>query len=153
VRPSAIVVHISASTWGDAKAIRQWHVNGNKWSDIGYHAVILNGHRSYASKYSEALDGKIEPGRPENKPGAHCAAGGMNYKSLGVCLIGVPGWGDYPSKRQIDALVHYLVVKCKQYNISPYSIYQHSDWEKGKPLCASLPMGEIRKRVIERLGK
>lgn len=150
MKPKAIVIHCSASRWGDAAAIRQWH-RARGWSDIGYHAVILNGRRTSALRYAEKLDGKIEPGRAENLAGAHCAADGMNSKSLGVCLVGLPGWDEYPSKRQIDALVHYLAVKCRQYDIPASAITQHSDHERAKPLCASVNGQEIRRRVAQAL--
>ena len=71
-----IILHCSATKEGkhfDAEDIRVWHVNGNGWSDIGYHFVIL-------------LDGTIEHGRPIEKMGAHVK--GRNRNSVGVCYIG-----------------------------------------------------------------
>lgn len=56
-----------------ADTIRDWHVNGNKWRDIGYHYVIRR-------------SGAIETGRNEAVAGAHTR--GHNYDSLGVCLVG-----------------------------------------------------------------
>ena len=53
--------------------IRDWHVNGNGWSDIGYHAVIRR-------------SGQIEFGRHFDDPGAHVQ--GKNYQSVGVCVVG-----------------------------------------------------------------
>lgn len=144
--PSAIVVHESASRWGDAASIRMWHRHRG-WCDIGYHAVILNGRISSSSPYNVKLDGKIEPGRPENRHGSHCEADHMNAVALGVCLVGYPGRDGYPTKRQLDALVHYCAVKCRQYDIPVSRITQHSDHEPNKPLCASLNMKKIRERV------
>jgi N-acetylmuramoyl-L-alanine amidase len=142
MKPKAIVIHESASRWGDAKTIDQWH-KARSFSGIGYHAVILSGRRDSSLKYNPKLDGKIEPGRSENVTGAHCSAKGMNSKSLGVCLIGMPGFDGYPTKKQMGALVHYLAVKCKQYGISPQQIYQHSDFDKSKPLCANFQLHEL----------
>lgn len=53
--------------------IKDWHVNGNGWSDIGYHYVIDR-------------DGRIHSGRPVRTAGAHCY--GHNSDSIGVCLVG-----------------------------------------------------------------
>ena len=53
--------------------IRDWHVNGNGWRDIGYHLVIRR-------------DGSVEKGRDINDSGAHAA--GYNSKSIGLCLVG-----------------------------------------------------------------
>ena len=55
------------------KEIRKWHVDENKWSDIGYHDVIRR-------------NGAIETGRPLEKPGAH--AKGHNQNAIGICLVG-----------------------------------------------------------------
>jgi len=73
--PTLVVIHCSATTEGkhyDSKDIHRWHKNRG-WSGIGYHIVIL-------------IDGSIEYGRPSDTIGAHTR--GVNYKSIGVCLIG-----------------------------------------------------------------
>ena len=56
-----------------AKEIRDWHVNGNGWSDIGYNYVIRR-------------NGSIEIGRNLEIVPAHCK--GYNRKSIGICLVG-----------------------------------------------------------------
>lgn len=71
-----IIIHCTATPEGrdhDAADIRNWHVNGNGWSDIGYHWVIR-------------LDGTIEKGRPEHIAGAH--AKGYNRNTVGVVYVG-----------------------------------------------------------------
>lgn len=55
--------------------IRRWHVEGRKWSDIGYHYVIRR-------------SGMVQPGRPLSRNGAH--AKGYNDR-IGVCLVGGKG--------------------------------------------------------------
>ena len=75
-RIDKIIIHCSATPEGKdftARQIRDWHVNGNGWSDIGYHFVIR-------------LDGSVEPGRPLERVGAHTK--GQNAHSIGICLIG-----------------------------------------------------------------
>tara|TARA_R100001126_G_C4788580_1_gene130722 strand:- start:89 stop:508 length:420 start_codon:yes stop_codon:yes gene_type:complete len=71
-----IVLHCSATPEGkdySVETIRDWHVNGRGWSDIGYHYVIR-------------LDGSVELGRPIDKIGAHVK--GHNKTTVGVCYIG-----------------------------------------------------------------
>lgn len=71
-----IVVHCSATKPSSdigVDEIRDWHVNGNGWSDIGYHVVIRR-------------SGLIEFGRHPDEPGAHVK--GQNYQSVGICLVG-----------------------------------------------------------------
>lgn len=52
--------------------IRRWHVEGNGWSDIGYHYYIK-------------LNGDIFLGRSIQKAGAHCFG---HNDELGVCFEG-----------------------------------------------------------------
>lgn len=56
-----------------AKEIREWHVKGCGWKDIGYHFVIRR-------------NGVVEDGRPVEQVGAHVA--GHNANSIGICLVG-----------------------------------------------------------------
>ena len=73
-----IIIHCSATPADmdiGAKTIRKWHVEGNGWSDIGYHWVIRR-------------DGTIEKGRDESIKGAHCAAKNGNVASIGICMVG-----------------------------------------------------------------
>ncbi|MDR2745683.1 MAG: N-acetylmuramoyl-L-alanine amidase [Desulfovibrio sp.] len=77
MRPvNKIIIHCAATRPSmdvGVKEIRDWHVNGNGWSDIGYHGVIRR-------------DGTLESGRPTDRPGAHTA--GHNKDSVGICLVG-----------------------------------------------------------------
>jgi len=71
-----IVIHCSATKASmdiGAAEIRDWHINKNGWSDIGYHYVIRR-------------SGLIELGRPIEQAGAHVK--GHNYDSIGICLVG-----------------------------------------------------------------
>ena len=71
-----IIIHCSATPEGKdytVAQIRDWHVRGNGWSDIGYHFVI--------DRY-----GVVHKGRPIEKIGAHTK--GQNARSIGICLIG-----------------------------------------------------------------
>lgn len=71
-----IIVHCTATPEGKdftVRQIRDWHVKGNGWRDIGYHFVVYR-------------NGDVMPGRPIAQPGAHCA--GHNAHSIGVCYVG-----------------------------------------------------------------
>ena len=71
-----IIVHCAATKPSmdiGVEEIYGWHVDGNGWSDIGYHWVIRR-------------DGTVEEGRPEDCAGAH--AKGHNNTSIGICLVG-----------------------------------------------------------------
>ena len=70
-----IIIHCAATPEGKnftVEQIRDWHVNGNGWRDIGYHFVIY-------------LDGSVHKGRPIEEVGAHCR--GHNANSIGICSV------------------------------------------------------------------
>ena len=72
-----IIIHCSATPEGKdftVQQIREWHVKGNGWRDIGYHFVIYR-------------DGSIHKGRPIEQVGAHTT--GHNAHSIGIFYIGV----------------------------------------------------------------
>lgn len=71
-----IIIHCSATPEGKdytVDQIRDWHVRGNGWQDIGYHYVIYR-------------DGSVHEGRPESMMGAHTRD--HNARSIGVCYVG-----------------------------------------------------------------
>lgn len=71
-----IIIHCSATPEGrnfTVQQIRDWHVKGNGWRDIGYHYIVY-------------LDGSVHNGRPVEQIGAHCS--GHNANSIGVCYVG-----------------------------------------------------------------
>ncbi len=77
MRPiNEIIIHCTATAEGKdytVDQIRQWHVKGNGWKDIGYHYVIYR-------------DGSINPGRPIDQIGAHTT--NHNTGTIGVCYVG-----------------------------------------------------------------
>ena len=71
-----IIIHCTATPEGrdyTVEQIRNDHVEGRGWSDIGYHYVIYR-------------DGSIHNGRDVNIAGAHCT--GHNTHSIGVAYVG-----------------------------------------------------------------
>lgn len=71
-----IVIHCSATPETmdiGVDKIREWHVDDNKWDDVGYHHIITR-------------NGTLEPARPEEMQGSHNPK--TNYRSVAVCMIG-----------------------------------------------------------------
>jgi len=95
-----IVIHCTDTRSGrfvSLNDVRRWHVEGNGWSDIGYHYLIL-------------LDGSIEVGRDLGKIGAHCF--GHNSNSIGICYVGGGSGFDtrnFEQKQALKCLVSILV--------------------------------------------
>lgn len=121
-RPEYIVIHHSLTNdnivLSDFEAIRRYHIETKGWKDIGYHWVLerVSGNWVWCA------------GRKETDVGAHCKQQGMNYKSLGICVVGNFD-KDIP-----PAEVYFLVAeKCRELmsrwpkikveNIVPHSKY------------------------------
>ena len=68
-----IIFHHSLTDGGDVESIRKYHIEKNKWEDIGYHYVIPK-------------EGHFQVGRDIKMIGAH--AKGRNGDSVGICLVG-----------------------------------------------------------------
>ena len=98
----------------DVEDIRDWHVNGNNWSDVGYHFIIK-------------LDGTIQDGRPIKKIGAHVK--GKNRSSIGICYIGgmnrdMTNWEDTRTKKQKESLL--LLINDLKKRFPNTIVYGHS---------------------------
>lgn len=130
-----IIVHCSATPEGNnltVEEIRRDHIQNRKFSDIGYHYVIYR-------------DGSVHDGRNVDYPGAHCAYGGHNQHSIGICYIGglenkvgVPykklKAKDTRTEEQKEALITLLTELKQMYPKA--AIYGHHDFDKRKP-CPS----------------
>ena len=145
---SEVVVHCTATQpdWrsGDSSRekvdeVRRWHVEGNGWSDIGYHYLIDR-------------DGTVIEGRPLERAGAHVR--GRNANTIGVALFGGHGgsgndiFGDHFTPEQdaglrglIDTLSKDLgklkVSGHNEYAAKACPCFKVSPWYKNKPARTS----------------
>ena len=111
-----IVIHCSDSDYAhhdNIETIRKWHVEENRWSDIGYHFFI-------------SKDGNVHIGRSEGIAGAHVA--GYNRGSIGICLSGRREFTD----EQFRSLERLLKDLCKKYGLEKKDIVSHRDLQPGK---------------------
>ena len=116
-----IIIHCSDSTWGDVSEVDKWHKERG-WSEIGYHYVVLNGHRGYKSDFRSRDNGYVEQGRDERKKGAHCK--GHNADSIGICLIGKQHF----TQRQIESLRILIEKLLQRHNIERDGVYGHYEF-------------------------
>ena len=141
-----IIIHHSASDFGNAKLIDKWHKEFG-WDGIGYHFVVLNGFQTNQDFVDRRLEhtalGKIEKGRDIEKVGSH--AKGRNKKSIGVCLIHNKLAYNQAQLSKYRNLVATLAV---MYKIPVTNIIGHYEIDKGKPLCPSLNM-EVERELIK----
>lgn len=153
----SIILHCSDSRFGNSALITKWHVlpqqrveqrgrvyQGNGWSNIGYHYVILNGWLD-RNHFNMNYNGHIETGRPLNddhiisadETGAHVR--GYNRNSIGICLIGKSGQF---TDEQLNSTLEIVYQLERQY--ITIELFQHSDFDKKKSYCAGLDMDKFK---------
>ena len=110
------------------REIRDWHVSGFGWSDVGYHYVVRR-------------SGKVEAGRPEDKAGAHVR--GHNHNSLAVCWVG----NKEPSPMQWTALLRLCRELRTKHNIKIGNVFGHFELDPNKT-CPNLNMDLVRAELI-----
>lgn len=152
-----IIIHHSASSFGNARLINTWHLERG-WSGIGYHFVVLNGYLTgadaVAGRRFDSLVGAIECGRKmdgdewvqASEEGAHAL--GYNKDSIGICLIHNKGPYDI---YQYDALAHLCEDLCKMFKISPDNVLGHYEVDEKKLLCPGIAMDDLRYHLKEAL--
>jgi len=74
MKPTYLIIHHSGHTNSTFENVDAYH-KSKGWGGIGYHYFIEK-------------SGEVKQGRQDTTIGAHCKAGGMNYKSIGICLAG-----------------------------------------------------------------
>lgn len=126
-KPYKIILHHSASTFGDGPTFHGWHVNQG-WVGVGYHFIVLK-------------DGTVQRGRPETAIGSHTK--GHNSNSIGICSV-----GDYHTKEkempaaQKEALVELIKYIREKYSPS-MKIYGHRDFNATSCPGGNFPFADI----------
>jgi len=118
---SAIIIHHSATSEGNATIFDKWHREENGWNGIGYDFVIGNG--------TNSGDGEVEPTyRWQGQlTGAHCggtAGNWANEEAIGICLVGNFN-RTTPTSRQMESLVRLIRFLQERYDIPKSRIYGH----------------------------
>ena len=129
-----IIVHHSASDYGDAVTFDKWH-RQKGWDELGYHFVIDNGISTLAKR-----DGQIEVGSrwKKQKHGAHCRVdvnddNHWNEHYIGICLVG-NFENSKPTEMQYKSLRQLLEFLQERYNIPDSKVMGHRDADHGT-LC------------------
>lgn len=137
-----IIIHCSDSTFGDVEEIRRWHIERG-WDDIGYHYVILNGHREGYKDgpgYVKADDGVVETGRPIKFTGAHCK--GHNIGSIGLCII---GGIKFTGAQLYDALPNTVLDLMTEHNITMNNVFFHYELDANGKTCPNMDIDMFKK--------
>ena len=117
----AVVIHHSATEYGNAAIFDKWHRERNHWEGVGYDFVIGNG--------IDSGDGQVEVTFRWRKqiPGAHCGGTANNWANkdgIGICLVGNFD-RTVPTKRQMESLLKLVRFLQKRYGIPKSRIYGH----------------------------
>ncbi|MCM8813187.1 MAG: N-acetylmuramoyl-L-alanine amidase [Candidatus Omnitrophica bacterium] len=138
-----IVIHHSATDAGDALAFHQGHKKRGFDQGLGYHFVISNGS-------GEKPDGHIEmsPRWIKQQDGAHCKAGGMNHKGIGICLVGNFNH-ERVTEQQMESLIYLVRRLSGYYKIPPRQIIGHCQVPGAQTECPgrNFPWQEFRRRL------
>ncbi|MHC1741924.1 MAG: N-acetylmuramoyl-L-alanine amidase [Syntrophobacteraceae bacterium] len=135
-----IIVHHTATDIGKALQVDRAHHDRGFWNGIGYHFLIDNGTLGKG-------DGQIEvsPRWIKQQVGAHCKAGGMNDKGIGIALVGNFN-EDVPTQNQVQSLTYLIKTLSQYYNISLNNVMGHRDVEGASTDCPGkrFPWSNVR---------
>jgi len=126
-----IIIHHTGAEEKDAAQVRRYHLSLG-WRDTGYHYVIER-------------DGRVVPGRDLSLPGAHCRAGGMNFRGIGIACIG--NFENHPPlPLQEEALENLIRALRQQYGIPVEKVLGHKEVPGAATSCPGrfLELEQIR---------
>lgn len=137
-----IIVHHTATEAGNALFINKIH-NSKGWQGIGYHFIIDNGTSGKEAGHIEA-----SPRWIKQQNGAHCQASGMNYRGIGVCLVGNFS-RERVSEKQLDSLVYLVNILRNYYHIPLQNIIGHGQVPGARTECPGkyFPWSEFKRRL------
>lgn len=138
-----IIIHHSATDIGSALSIHHGHERRGFIEGLGYHFLIDNGTLGKS-------DGQIEtsPRWTKQQNGAHCKAEGMNYKAIGISVVGNLNQ-EKLSQKQLDSLVALVNTLRKFYHIPIKNILGHGKVKGAKTECPGelFPWKDFLKRL------
>ncbi len=123
-----IIIHHSATDEGSSLSLFKLHLKRG-FSGLGYHFIIDNGTKGKG-------DGQIEvsPRWIKQQDGAHCRASGMNYKGIGICLVGNFS-EEKVSEKQMESLIYLVKTLRDYYNIPIRNIVGHGQIPGARTEC------------------
>lgn len=135
-----LIIHHTGAGEKDTDQIRRYHKSLG-WRDIGYNFVIEK-------------SGLVVPGRSLDQPGAHCRAGGMNTKGIGIALIG--NLEEHPpTPEQLRALYGLLGRLMVEHHIPVENVLGHRDVPGAATACPGkyFSLEEVRGSVQGHLNQ
>lgn len=130
-----IIVHHTGAEEKDAAQVKRYHLSLG-WQDVGYNYLIQR-------------DGLVVHGRPLDLPGAHCRAGDMNRRGIGVSLIG--NLDNHPPTRpQVDVLPILLRELMALHDIPDERVLGHREVPGAATACPGryMDMHALRRKLV-----
>lgn len=120
MKPEYLVIHHTASSRDKTSLenVNSWHkARAFPLSKLGYYVGY---------HYLIFADGEIIQARNDDEVGAHAKEGGMNFKSIGICLTG-NFEEEEPTIAQLDALHRVIIEKMKLLSIPIEKVISHKE--------------------------
>jgi N-acetylmuramoyl-L-alanine amidase len=132
-----IIEHHTGEEEKDAAQVKRYHLSLG-WRDVGYHYIIER-------------DGKVVKGRTGT--GAHCKAGGMNSKGIGIAMIGNMN-NRKPTAAQYASMIELSAKLSKEHNIPVKNILGHKEVPGASTACPgkNVNMTQVRADVQQALN-
>lgn len=136
-----IVIHHSLTRDGTVvnwQAIKKYH-RDKGWTDVGYqYGLDLIGNEV-----------EIMVGRPLNAVGAHVVEQGVNWKSIGICVIGNYD-EEAPDNKHMEKLVPLIYGLLKTLKLPTEAIRFHTEFAPYKSCPGKkFDLKDLRKRVAD----
>lgn len=158
-----IILHCSASEWGTAVVITEWH--RERWGHLvpagktpnGYNGIIENGYPTDGhfrdGDRVHLLDGSFSTGRAidgdnvieAHERGAH--AYGFNSTTLGLCLVG----NQHFTKNQLITAVKVVRLWMAQFDIPLANVVGHYELPGVTKTCPNVDMDWFRDLVRNKI--
>jgi len=125
---AAEIKHLHTAPKTEAIDWYGYKTHGRAWSDTGYHWIVRK-------------DGRVEPGRPESRSGAHVA--GHNSHTIGIVWVGRSA----PTDNQRKSLIQLVEDKLEEYNLQKGDVVGHCELDS-KKTCPNIDMDTFRKDLF-----
>ncbi len=132
--------HTAGSIKENVSSIRNYHINVNRWGDIGYHYVLeIKEGRGYLKK-----------GRSLKYIGAHAGVLKYNSKYIGLCIVGNYSLNSL-SKALYEDLLGALCTIMKKNNC--YGFCGHREVKSTQCPGKQIDLNKIREDLSQKLNR
>jgi N-acetyl-anhydromuramyl-L-alanine amidase AmpD len=141
-----IVIHHTASDFGNLEYYKRLHQKERGWDDIAYHFVINNG--SF-----ETIPGQIEESNLWKKRKSGYSTKNWLVNTFGIAIVLVGNLENHPAlPQQYESLINLVTNLSKKYNIPPERIFGHREIQNTNCPGKFLNMAKLRLEIKKRLN-